>query len=318
MDIARANEVARRVVNELRKVIVGQDAVLEQIVVALLAGGHALIEGVPGTAKTLVARVLAHVTGTVFRRIQFTPDLMPSDITGVNIYNTATGEFVFRPGPIFADILLGDEINRAPAKTQAALLEAMQERRVTIDGVPHAMSRVFTVFATQNPVEFEGTYPLPEAQLDRFMFKIAVSYPDEQTEAVILDHVENGFDSQDLATAKLDVVLDVPTLEDIRTTTRSVRVETMVRRYATSIVRGTRSIVDVSLGASPRAAEMLMLGAKAHAIVAGRTFVTPDDVKALALPVLRHRILLRPEVEVEGRTTDDCLRELLLTIEVPR
>ncbi len=318
MDIARANEVARRVVNELRKVIVGQDAVLEQIVVALLAGGHALIEGVPGTAKTLVARVLAHVTGTVFRRIQFTPDLMPSDITGVNIYNTATGEFVFRPGPIFADILLGDEINRAPAKTQAALLEAMQERRVTIDGVPHAMSRVFTVFATQNPVEFEGTYPLPEAQLDRFMFKIAVSYPDEQTEAVILDHVEDGFDSQDLATAKLDVVLDVPTLEDIRTTTRSVRVETMVRRYATSIVRGTRSIVDVSLGASPRAAEMLMLGAKAHAIVAGRTFVTPDDVKALALPVLRHRILLRPEVEVEGRTTDDCLRELLLTMEVPR
>jgi len=318
MDIARANEVARRVVNELRKVIVGQDAVLEQIVVALLAGGHALIEGVPGTAKTLVARVLAHVTGTVFRRIQFTPDLMPSDITGVNIYNTATGEFVFRPGPIFADILLGDEINRAPAKTQAALLEAMQERRVTIDGVPHAMSRVFTVFATQNPVEFEGTYPLPEAQLDRFMFKIVVSYPDEQTEAVILDHVENGFDSQDLATAKLDVVLDVPTLEDIRTTTRSVRVETMVRRYATSIVRGTRSIVDVSLGASPRAAEMLMLGAKAHAIVAGRTFVTPDDVKALALPVLRHRILLRPEVEVEGRTTDDCLRELLLTMEVPR
>ncbi len=318
MDIARANEVARRVVNELRKVIVGQDAVLEQVVVALLAGGHALIEGVPGTAKTLIARVLAHVTGTSFHRIQFTPDLMPSDITGVNIYNTATGEFVFRPGPIFADILLGDEINRTPAKTQAALLEAMQERRVTIDAVPHAMSRVFTVFATQNPVEFEGTYPLPEAQLDRFMFKILVSYPDEQAEAVILDHVEDGFDSQDLATAKLDVVLDVPTLEDVRATTRGVRVETMVRRYATSIVRRTRSIVDVSLGASPRAAEMLMLGAKAHAIVAGRTFVTPDDVKALALPVLRHRILLRPEVEVEGRTADDCLRELLLTIEVPR
>ena len=318
MDIARANEVARGVIDELRKVIVGQDAVLEQVVVALLAGGHALIEGVPGTAKTLIARVLAHVTGTSFHRIQFTPDLMPSDITGVNIYNTASGEFVFRPGPIFADILLGDEINRTPAKTQAALLEAMQERRVTIDGVSHAMSRVFTVFATQNPVEFEGTYPLPEAQLDRFMFKILVSYPDEQAEAVILDHVEDGFDSQDLGTAKLDVVLDVPTLEDLRATTRGVRVEAMVRRYATSIVRGTRSIIDVSLGASPRAAEMLMLGAKAHAIVAGRTFVTPDDVKALALPVLRHRILLRPEVEVEGRTADDCLRELLLTIEVPR
>jgi len=318
MDIARANETARRVVDELGKVIIGQDGVLVQMVVALLAGCHALLEGVPGTAKTLMARVLSHVTGASFHRVQFTPDLMPSDIVGVNVYNTATGEFVFRPGPIFADIVLGDEINRAPAKTQSAMLEAMEERTVTVDGVPHAMSRVFTVFATQNPVEFEGTYPLPEAQLDRFMFKIVIGYPEEQREASILDKVESGFDSSDLSTAGLESVLDVATLEALRATVRGVRVEEMVRRYVTTIIRATRSMLQVSLGASPRAAVMLLLGAKAHAVVVGREFVTPDDVKAMALPVLRHRLLLRPEVEVEGRTADDCLHELLLGIEVPR
>jgi len=318
MDVARANELARNVVDELRKIIVGQDRVLEEIVVALLAGGHALLEGVPGTAKTLMARALAHVSGTAFRRIQFTPDLMPSDITGVNIYNVATSQFTFRAGPIFGDVVLGDEINRAPAKTQSALLEAMQERQVTIDGVPHEMSSVFTVFATQNPVEFEGTYPLPEAQLDRFMFKIIIGYPDERTETTILDNVEAGFNSDDLATANLRVLLDVPTLQELRTTVRAVRVEQMVRRYITNIVRATRSMIQLSLGASPRAAVMLLLGAKSQAVVAGRSFVTPDDVKGMALPVLRHRILLRPEVEVEGRSPDDCLRELLLGVEVPR
>jgi MoxR-like ATPase len=318
MDVARANELARHVVDELRKIIVGQDRVLEEIVVALLAGGHALLEGVPGTAKTLMARALALVSGAAFRRIQFTPDLMPSDITGVNIYNTATSQFAFRPGPIFADVVLGDEINRAPAKTQSALLAAMQERQVTIDGVPHEMSSVFTVFATQNPVEFEGTYPLPEAQLDRFMFKILVGYPDERTETTILDNVEAGFNSDNLASANLRVLLDVPTLEELRAAVRTVLVEPIVRRYVTSIVRATRSMIQLSLGASPRAAVMLMLGAKAQAVVAGRSFVTPDDVKAMALPVLRHRILLRPEVEVEGRSPDDCLRELLLGVEVPR
>jgi len=198
------------------------------------------------------------------------------------------------------------------------MLEAMEERTVTVDGVPHAMSRVFTVFATQNPVEFEGTYPLPEAQLDRFMFKIVIGYPEEQREASILDKVESGFDSSDLSTAGLESVLDVATLEDLRTTVRGVRVEEMVRRYVTTIIRATRSMLQVSLGASPRAAVMLLLGAKAHAVVVGREFVTPDDVKAMALPVLRHRLLLRPEVEVEGRTADDCLHELLLGIEVPR
>ena len=318
MEAARAGEVAGRVLGELQKVIVGQNEPLRQAVVALLAGGNALLEGVPGVAKTLTARALSHVTGGRFRRIQFTPDLMPSDITGVNIYNTATGEFVFRPGPIFADLLLADEINRAPAKTQSALLEAMEERQVTVDGVSRPMSPVFTVFATQNPVELEGTYPLPEAQVDRFMLKILLGYPEEDVEALILDRVEGGFDATDLASADVATLLDVKTLSDLRATVRQVRVEEPVRRYITSIVRATRTRPDVALGASPRAAVMLMLAAKAHSVLVGRDFVTPDDVKAMALPALRHRLILLPEVEVEGGTPDDCVRDLLLGIEVPR
>jgi len=318
MDIQLANETARRITDELGKVIVGQREALEQITVAFLARGHALLEGVPGTAKTLMVRALSHLTGASFRRVQFTPDLMPSDILGVNIYNTASGEFVFRPGPIFADVVLGDEINRAPAKTQSALLEAMEEGQVTVDGVTHAMSRVFTVFATQNPVEFEGTYPLPEAQVDRFMLKIAIGYPAEGVEDAILDKVEAGFDSAHLTSAGVEKVLDLETLADLRRTVRGIRVEESVRRYVTRIVRATRTMRQVSLGASPRAAVMLMLAAKAQAVVAGREFVTPDDVKAMAAPTLRHRLILHPEVEIEGRTPDECLNELLLGIEVPR
>jgi MoxR-like ATPase len=318
MEPDEASRTARRIVDELGRVILGQEEALLQMVAALLAGGHALLEGVPGTAKTLMARALSRVAGVSFRRIQFTPDLMPADITGVNVYNTATGSFSFHPGPIFAAVVLADEINRAPAKTQAALLEAMQERQITVDGVSHPLLPVFTVFATQNPIEYEGTYPLPEAETDRFMLKIVVGYPDRESEAGILDRVEEGFRALDLDTSELDVLLEAETLQELRAAVRAVHVEQPVRRYVTETVRATRSIPQLSLGASPRAGVMLMLAARAHAVIAGRRYVTPDDVKAMALPALRHRLLLLPEVEVEGRTPDDCLRELLANVEVPR
>jgi len=309
-----ASELAGKIVAQLGKVIVGQDAAIREMVAALLAGGHALLEGVPGTAKTLMARLTALTTGASFRRIQFTPDLMPSDIIGVNIYNTATGKFLFTRGPIFADIVLADEINRAPAKTQSALLEAMQEKQATVDGTSYPMSEVFIVFATQNPVEFEGTYPLPEAEVDRFMLKTVIGYPDEDAEQIILDKAHEGFDAADLTSCGVEVVLDVPTLADLRLHVRGPE----VRRYITAIVRATRSTPQVALGASPRAAIMLMLASQASAVLAGRNFVTPDDVKTMARPALRHRMILQPEFEVEGHTSDDCIAELLLNVEVPR
>lgn len=318
METRQAAETMQYVFDEMSKVIVGQNNAIRQLVIALAAGGHALLEGVPGTAKTLLVRALARSAGTSFKRIQFTPDLMPTDVLGVNVYNQATSSFDFQPGPVFGDVILGDEINRAPAKTQAALLEAMEERQVTIDGKRHAMSPVFTVFATQNPVEFEGTYPLPEAQVDRFMLKILLPYPPEENEQQILDLVEEGFNALDLDTSSLEPILDAETLSELRSTIRNVRVEEPVRRYATSLVRSTRDVAEFSLGASPRAAVMLMLAAKANAVLEDREFVTPDDVKAIAVPVLRHRVLLRPEAEIEGRTTDEGINSILQSLEVPR
>lgn len=304
--------------HEIGKAIVGQDEVIEQVLVTLLAEGHALLEGVPGTAKTLLIKVLARAVGAHFGRIQFTPDLMPADVTGTNIFNMATSTFMLRHGPIFTDLLLADEINRTPPKTQAALLEAMEERQVTIDGEGHTLSPMFTVLATQNPIEYEGTYPLPEAQLDRFMLKILVSYPSEEEEQRVVANWNAGFNSRRLEDLDIRPIPDAAAIIDCRAQVRSVTVEEGVGRYIVSIVRATRSAINVSWGASPRAAVALLLCSKALAAVRGRSFVTPDDVKEIAKPVLRHRVVLRSEAEIEGISPDQVLDEVIATIDVPR
>ncbi len=303
---------------ELRKAIVGQDDALEHIICAVLAGGHVLLEGVPGTAKTLMVRALAHVVDCEFKRVQLTPDLMPSDITGTNVFQMKTSEFELRRGPIFTAFLLADEINRAPAKTQSALLEAMQERQVTIDGALHKLPELFTVFATQNPVEYEGTYPLPEAQLDRFMFKVVVDYPSHESENAMLFSHHRGFDPQHLAEAGLVKAADVAAVRAAQEETRQVVVEEGVVNYISTITRGTRESPNLLLGCSPRASVMLLSAAKALAAMRGRDFVIPDDVKYLAFPALRHRVVLRPEAEIEGLTADDVIAAVLTQLEVPR
>jgi MoxR-like ATPase len=310
-------ESARRVVDQLGHVILGQGAVLREAMLALMARGHVLFEGAPGTAKTLLVRTLSQALHLSFRRIQFTPDLMPSDITGVNLL-TGTGAFSFRPGPLFGDLVLGDEINRAPAKTQAALLEAMQERHVTVDGTSHALSASFTVFATQNPIEFEGTYPLPEAELDRFLIKSLLEYPDAATEQGVLTRVLEGFDAAEPASYGVTPVLDAAGLAALRAATRRVRVEPTLVAYITSLVRATRDAPALTLGASPRASVALLKLSQAAALLEGREYVVPDDVKLLAPPVLRHRISVAPELELEGVTPDQALRTILERIEAPR
>jgi MoxR-like ATPase len=316
-EAAQGADTARAIVEQLGRVVLGQEAAVRDAVAALIARGHVLLEGVPGTAKTLLVRALGEVLSLEFRRIQFTPDLMPSDITGVNLL-AGQGTFTFRPGPIFGDLVLGDEINRAPAKTQAALLEAMQERRVTVDGVSHVLPESFTVFATQNPIEFEGTYPRPEAELDRFLVKVLVGYPEEAVEQGILQRVLTGFEADMPASYGVTRVADTAGLARLRDACRRVRVEPSLVAYVAAIVRATRTAPVLTLGASPRGSVALLKMAQATALLEGRPYAIPDDVKTLAPAVLRHRITVAPELELEGVAPDAALRGIIEKIEAPR
>ena len=315
---ASASDVARRLHDGLRKVVVGQDDTIFSLLLALLGQGHALIEGVPGTAKTLLVRALALLLGADFRRIQFTPDLMPSDVVGTTVFNPKSAEFSTRRGPIFANLVLADEINRTPPKTQSALLEAMEERQVTIDGVALPLPALFMVCATQNPVEYEGTYPLPEAQLDRFMVKSKTGYPEKDEELELLSRTAGGFDARYLERAGLAPVASETDLLEAREAVRSVHASAPLQAYVYDVVAHTRSAADVTLGASPRAAIQLLVAAQAAAAIDARDFATPDDVKAAARVVLPHRLLVRPEAEVEGVTSDDVIKRVLDTVPVPK
>jgi MoxR-like ATPase len=316
-DLERQARLAHSLLDRLNTVVLGQEPVLRETLAALIGRGHVLLEGVPGTAKTLLVRSLSLALGLEFRRIQFTPDLMPSDVTGVNVLG-ATGGFTFRPGPLFGDLVLADEINRAPAKTQAALLEAMQERSVTVDGVSHPLSPAFTVFATQNPIEFEGTYPLPEAELDRFLMKVTLGYPEAGTEQALLQRVLNGFEADDPSSYGIERAVGAPALEVLRATRRGIRVEPAVVAYVAEIVRATRRSPSLTLGASPRGSVALLKLAQAVALLDGRDYVVPDDVKGTATAALRHRVIVAPELELEGITADTALRAILEQVDAPK
>jgi MoxR-like ATPase len=302
---------------ELAKVIVGQEELITQCLLSILCQGHALLEGVPGIAKTLVIKSFARLFALEFKRVQCTSDLMPADIVGSNVLNLSTSSFSLHRGPLFTDFLLADEINRMPPRTQAALLESMEERQITIDGVTHRLSEFFTVFATQNPIEFEGTYPLPEAQLDRFLLKILVTYPQAEQEITILENHHQGFDPHDLTAAHL-TELSAELLAEARAEVKNVKVEPALFRYIVDIVRRTRDWPSFSIGASPRAAISLMMVAKGYAALEDRDYMIPDDVKAAALPVLRHRVILRPEAELEGLETNHVLNEVVASVAVPK
>jgi MoxR-like ATPase len=316
--VAAATELFARGHEQIGRIIAGQQEAVAQALLTMLCGGHALIEGVPGVAKTLAVKTLARFLGLEFRRVSGTPDMMPADILGTSVFSPKTGEFSFHKGPVFTQFLLTDEINRMPPRTQAALLEAMEERQVTADGERHVLDDFFTVFATQNPVEFEGTYPLPEAQLDRFLLKIKVEYPELADERIVLErHHVTGLSSGSLADTAIEPV-PFELLAAARREVRAVRVEPAIFDYLLAVVRRTRAWPAIALGASPRAAASLLLVAKGYAAREGRDFVIPDDVKEAALPVLRHRLVLRPEAELEGLDTDRVVRDVLAATQVPK
>lgn len=315
-EINELNIAVGRVKAEMAKVIVGQELMIELLLAAIIADGHVLIEGVPGVAKTLTAKLLARCIDVPFSRIQFTPDLMPSDVIGTSVFNPQTGNFTFKHGPIFSNIVLIDEINRSPAKTQAALFEVMEEKQITYDGTTYKMSAPFLVLATQNPIEHEGTYRLPEAQLDRFMFKVSVDYPTLEEEVMILQYAHEGKTSNFLS--MVQPVLSAAQIVQLRKAAAALHIENKVMRYIAGLVYETRNNKALFLGGSPRASVAVLKASKAMAAISGRTFVTPDDVKKVVTPVLRHRIMLTPEKEMEGSTADEVIDIILKKVEVPR
>jgi len=315
IDFSELSQSVQSIKNEIGRVIVGQHQLIEQMIVAILANGHVLVEGVPGVAKTLSAKLLAKTIDTGFSRIQFTPDLMPSDVLGTSVFMPGSGKFEFKKGPIFSSIILIDEINRSPAKTQAALFEVMEERQITNDGITYQMDYPFLVMATQNPVEQEGTYRLPEAQLDRFLFKIVVDYPNIVDEITILDRQNKGELSANIG---IKPILDAKKLNELRQAVSKVLVEHHLLEYIAQIVAATRQSPWITLGASPRASLAILNAAKALAAIRGRDFITPDDIKEMAVPVLRHRVLLTPEKEMDGTSTDTIICQLIDKTEVPR
>ena len=317
VDLTKLSESIAKTKSEIGKVIVGQDRMIELLMAAILADGHVLIEGVPGVAKTLTARILSRIISAGFSRVQFTPDLMPSDILGTSIYNLKTSQFEFKAGPIFSNIILIDEINRAPAKTQSALFEVMEERQVTLDGTTHSLDSPFMVVATQNPIDLEGTYRLPEAQLDRFLFKIEVDYPALDEEIMILEghhqirNLHHGL-------SQINPVLNAEQISDFRKTVGAIHVDKPLFKYIAQIIEETRNNKSLFLGGSPRASIYLLFGAKAMAAIRGRDFITPEDIKDIAFPVLNHRIIMTPEKEMEGVTSRLIIEQIVDKIEVPR
>ncbi|VAW80053.1 ATPase associated with various cellular activities, AAA_3 [hydrothermal vent metagenome] len=317
-NVESAAEVVQTLKEEISHAVVGQSKVVEQTLIALLAGGHVLIEGAPGLGKTLLVQAIAKTFNGQFSRIQFTPDLMPSDVSGHSLYDMQTGEFRIRKGPVFSNILLADEINRAPAKTQAALLEVMQEHQVTIDSKAYKLDEPFMTLATENPLEQEGTYPLPEAQLDRFLLKVLIDYPDELDEKLIVKKITTHQLSDILNVDNVNTIIDTEGVRALQKITASIQVDDRVIDYAVRIARKTRGWIGITVGAGPRGAIALIRAAKAVALINARDFVTPDDVKDIAIPALRHRIILTPEMEIEGQTADIIVEALIASIETPR